>query len=86
MIITKSITVTIHPNNMRYYKNLGYRITEIKLDHICKNCNGNGTIFIPLKRNKFLGHNKPCPECKGKNSLVNILSTNNSTGEFSKVL
>lgn len=24
MILTKSITVTIHPNNMRYYKNLGY--------------------------------------------------------------
>jgi len=25
MILTKSITVTIHPSNMKYYKNLGYK-------------------------------------------------------------
>jgi hypothetical protein len=66
--------------HIEYYKNLGYRITEIKLDKVCKICNGNGTIFIPNKRNKFLGKNKTCPECKGKNSSISILDTDNHDG------
>jgi hypothetical protein len=66
--------------HIQYYKNLGYRITEIKVDQICKACNGNGEVFIPNKRNRFIGKNVRCPDCKGKNSSVSIVSTTNNDG------
>jgi DnaJ-class molecular chaperone len=45
-------------------------ITEAKILKVCNTCHGTGKIFIPNKRNKFLGKNKNCPECKGIDSEI----------------
>jgi len=59
--------------HIEYYKGIDCIITKIKFGMMCKMCSGNGTVFVPSKRNKFLGKNVRCPECKGKNSDTIIL-------------
>jgi hypothetical protein len=58
--------------HIEYYRELGYDITEVKIEKICKRCNGHGEIVVPSKRHKFTGKIIKCPDCKGKNSIERI--------------
>ena len=55
-----------------YYLGIDCIITEATIILTCDNCHGKGTIFIPQKRNKWIGKTKKCPICKGINSEVLI--------------
>ena len=51
---------------VNYYLRLTRLITHAHIDEVCSYCSGAGAIFVPQKRNKWLGKSKRCPECKGK--------------------
>lgn len=51
-----------------YFTQLGYKITDFSIVEMCSNCNGRGTVVKVTGKRVIRRKDVKCPACRGKHS------------------